>query len=86
MCNYMHALLLHKLINTELPLHDWVGLNFQQTFSPRTRTYNFIKTNHYKVGNNMLCNCFHIINNKLEFDLVDEVFETYKVSCKPILL
>ena len=43
-CNYKHALILYNLINSELPMDDWIDLNFQQTLSTRCRSFNFVKT------------------------------------------
>ena len=52
MCKYKHALLLYKLINTEIPHMDFINLNLQQSFNNRLSTFKFFSTNRYKVGNN----------------------------------
>ena len=83
---YKHALLLYKLLNNEIPLNDWIDLNFQQTFNNRSITYKFVKTNSYKVGNNLLCNRFPIINGKIEYGWTQESFDTYKIKCKKLFL
>ena len=36
MCTYKHEILLYKLINHEIPMTDWIDLNFQQTFGSRS--------------------------------------------------
>ena len=86
LCNYKHALLFHRLVSTEIPTDDWVDLNFQQTFGGRTSSFNFFKTNNYKIGNNILCNRFHILNQKLDYALLNENYDLFKVKCKSIFL
>ena len=63
MCNYKHAIFLHKHFNMVLPLGDWIDLNFQQTFSTRSSTFHFVKTNRFKVGHNLISNRLNILNN-----------------------
>ena len=86
MSNYVHALLLFKLLQNEIPMDDWVDLNFQQTFNNRTSTYNFVKTNHYKVGNNLICNRFTTLNGKIEYRWTLMSLDTYKIYCKNTFL
>ena len=50
---YKHALLLHKQYNMNQPQMDWIALNFQQVHYARNANFNVIKTNNYKVGNNI---------------------------------
>ena len=85
-CDYKHAIQLYKLINQELPKSDWVDLNFQQIFHNRIDTFNFVKTNKYKVGLNQLCNRFHTINKSIKYDWMSDNFESYKVRYKNIFL
>ena len=86
MCDYKHALQLYKLISLETPKVDWVDLNFQQVFSGRSRTFNFAKTNNYKVGLNLICNRFHSINGKIDYSWMEESFESFKLLCKRMFL
>ena len=53
--NYKHALLLHGLIHTEIPISDWIDLNLQQTFNSRSTTFSIVKNNRYKIGENLIC-------------------------------
>ena len=69
-CNYKHALLLYKLIHTELPGLDWIDLNFQQTLGARCKSFNFFKRNNYRVGENLMCNRLSSINGKIDFELI----------------
>ena len=82
MCNYKHTLQIYKLLNQELPKSGWVDLNFQKVFHSRTETFNFVKTNNYRAGLNLLCNRFHASNNKIEYNWMLENFESYKIGCK----
>ena len=83
---YKHTLLLYRLVKNEIPLNDWIDLNFQQTFNNRANTYKLVKANSYKVGNNLLCNRFPIINAKIEFGWTQGSFDTYKIKCKEMFL
>ena len=85
-CNYKHALLLYKLINTELPGLDWIDLNFQQTLGARCKSFNFFKISNFKVGGNLICNRLCSINGKIDFQLMNKGFDSYKVECKHIFI
>ena len=65
MCNYKYALQLPNILNLEIPKDDWIDLNFNQVFGDRPKTFNFTKTNNYKVGLNLFCNRLHWLNNKI---------------------
>ena len=49
-CYYKHALLSYNLVHNELPIEDWVDLNFQQILGSRSKNFNFVRTNNYRVG------------------------------------
>ena len=82
MCKYKHALLLYKLINTEIPHVDFIDLNLQQSFNNRLSTFKFFSTNRYKVGNNSISNRLKIINGNIQYDWMNGSFDLYKVKCK----
>ena len=84
MCNYKHALLLHKLFNLEVPKKDYIDLYFQQVINGRTGTLSFVRTNNYKIGLNLICNRMHIINNRIEDIWMSESLHTYKIRRKKI--
>ena len=86
MCLYKHALLLYKIIKFKIPQLDWIDLNFQQTFTSRSETFKFFKTNNYKIGCNNICNRLHIINNKIQYNWVTESFDSFKLKCKGVFL
>ena len=81
-----HALLLHKLVQTEIPNLDWIDLNFQQTFNRRTTTVNFVKTNRYKVGENLMCNRFGVLSGKITHEMLNLSTDSFKVKCKSMFL
>ena len=82
MCIYKHALLLYKLLKTEIPSLDWIDLNFQQSFNQREQTFKFFSTNNYRVGCNSICNRMNILNGTLQLTSVENSFESFKVHCK----
>ena len=86
MCNYKQALLLYKLLNNEIPQSDWIDLNFQQNFNSRIGTFNFVKANNYKVGNNLLWNRLPVVNGKIEYGWTQGSFNTYMIKCKEVFL
>ena len=86
MCQYKHALQLHKLINQGLPTSDWVDLNFQQNFNSRMGTFNLFKNNNYKIGLNLMCNRLTCINGLIGFEWMNYSFECYKIYCKRMFL
>ena len=84
--NYKHALLLHKLIHTEIPTLDWIDLNFQQTFNRRSTSVNFVKNNRFKIGENLMCNRFGVLNGKITHEMLNLGTDSFKVTCKSMFL
>ena len=83
---YKHALLLHKLYNSQLPEMDWIALNFQQTHSTRNANFNVTKTNNYRVGNNIITNRLHCLNNMIPLRDLNDSWSTFKIKCKSSIL
>ena len=77
MSNYKLALLLHRLINLEIPYSDWIGINFQQNHNTRNFSFSFFKTNNYKIGENIICNRLPSINGKIRLKWMSERFDSY---------
>ena len=84
--NYKHALLLYKLVNTEIPKGDWLDLNFQWKFSCRVVSFNFVKANDFKIVNYLIYNWLPVKNGKVEYGWTQGSFETYKFKWKGIFL
>ena len=83
---FKHAILLHKLFNTRTPNIEWVDLAFKQTYSQRQTKFYLIKSNNYKVGNNILTNRLAILNNKINLEDLNLSLNGFKVKYKEILL
>ena len=60
---FKHAVLLHKLFNTQSPSLEWMDLNFKQTFGQRQTKFLIINPSRFKIGNNILANRLTILNN-----------------------
>ena len=65
---------------------DWIALNFQQVNSARNSNFNVIKTNNYKVGNNIITNRLHCLNNWIPLTDLNDPWLTFKIKCKISLL
>ena len=79
---YKHALLLHKVYHNESMSVDWTNLFFTQHFNSKENCVRFFNTSSYKIGNNILSNIFVIINEKIQFDWLNNDFNSYKIKCK----
>ena len=86
MCAYKHALQLFKLYNSTVMSEDWMSLNFQQNFNRRNNKIQIFNVSNYKVGENLLTNRLKSLNNKIEFNWLNESFNSYKVKCKKLFL
>ena len=79
---YKHAILLHKLYNTNIHGTDWVDLNLDQILTSRQTTFNIMKSNIFMVGNNLLTTRLSILNNKVNLNDLNLSLETFKVKYK----
>ena len=86
MCMYKHALMLHKLLRNSLCDDEMMYLNFQIADNRRSTKFKFIKNQKYDVGKNILLNRMHILNDKVEKNLIDLTLTSYKVKCKELFL
>ena len=86
MTNYKHALQLFKLFISNNMSEDWISLNFQQNFNGRNDKIQFFNVSNYKVGRNLLVNRFLHLNNKIKYSWLNDLFNTFKVKCKNLLL
>ena len=71
-------ILLHKLS----PETEWIALNFQQILTTRQTKFLVIKTNSKRIGNNILINCLHVLNNKIDLSDLNESLSSFKVKQK----
>ena len=79
---YKHAIILHKTYNDPKQSKDWLDLFFNQNFNIRYTKANFLDTNNYKPGKNLLANRFTTINNKIPYDWLNLPITHYKKLCK----
>ena len=83
---HKHAIMLHKFYNENYPEMDWLALNFQQTTTQRQTNFKILRNNSYKIGNNILTNRLHVLNNKIELNDLNKSLSSFKVLYKSKLL
>ena len=86
MMMYKHAILLHKLYNTQQPTADWIDLNFDQVFNSRSKNFKIIKNNNFLVGNNLISSRLAILNNKVELEDLNLSLDSFKIKYKKLML
>ena len=67
---YWHALMLHKIFNSNDQMTKWVNLNINQVFTSRQTKFKINKTNTSKIGLNALVNHLSILNDKIPLPLL----------------
>jgi hypothetical protein len=83
---YKHSLLLHKAYNDDNNSPEWLDLFSNQTFNDRNTKVNFIDLSVFKIGKNILSNRFSILNGKIEYEMLNKNYLSYKLSCKKLFL
>ena len=83
---YKHALLLHKIYNDENSSQEWLSLFFNQTFNNRAMAANFIDNSKFKVGKNLIENRLTLLNNKINYQMLNQTYESYKIACKNLFI
>ena len=83
---YKHSLLLHKAYNDDNNSPEWLDLFSNQTFNDRNTKVNFIDLSVFKIGKNILSNRFSILNGKIEYEMLNMNYLSYKLSCKKLFL
>ena len=79
-----HAIMLHKLYNEQLPVADWIDLNFDQILTSRQMHFKITKSNTFKIGNNKLATSLSNVTSKIQRnDLILSV-KSLKVKYKKI--
>ena len=74
----------NKINNGHEPNVDWLALNFQQTLTQRQTQFFVIKTNKRRLGNNILANRHHAINNLINLEDLNIPQGTFKVKYKKL--
>ena len=83
---YKHAIMLHKLYNSNTYTNEWVQLNYNQILTSRQINFISSKSNRTRVGLNALANRLYILNNKIPLSWLNMSISTFKVHCKKKLL
>ena len=83
---YRHSLILFKIFNQMIPENDWLELNSQIVCTGRQKLFEIRNLSTYKVGNNILSNRLSCLNKKLDLDMLNLPFNSYKILCKKIFL
>ena len=79
---YKHVLELYKLYNNEKQSEDWIDLKTEQAFNDRVQTIKVFDNSRLKIGKNLLLNRMTILNNELNYDLMNVSYNSFKVKCK----
>ena len=61
---------------------DWISLNLQQYFNSRNEKVQIFNVSNYKVGQNLIVNRFRSLNNKIDFNWLNESLNSFKAKCK----
>ena len=83
---YKHALLLHKIYNDENSSQEWLSLFFNKTFNNRAMAANFIDNSKFKVGKNLIENRLTLLNNTINYQMLNQTYESYKITCKNLFI
>ena len=78
---YKHAILAHNLYNQSGPGSDWFDLRFNQILTSCTKAFQIIKTDKYKVGNNLLSSRLTVVNNKIDLNDFNLSLASFKIKC-----
>ena len=79
---YKHAILLHKLYNSDNYTPDWVVLNSIQILTSRQTNFMVLPNNRKKVGLHAFANILIIINDRIPLKWLNMSILTYKIYCK----
>ena len=79
---YKLSILLHKLYNSSDQSTDWRDLANLIIITRCQTKFKTFKTNIYKIGMNILINCFHALNNLLELNDLDSTLPYFKKKMK----
>ena len=65
---------------------EFVQLNFQLVDNARSIKITNIKRQNFDVGEHILPNRMHVLNNMMEKDWLNLSYDTFKVYCKALFL
>ena len=82
MMKYRLALQLYKLYNTDDYNEGWLDLNFQQNFNGRNNYVQIMDCSRIMIGKNNIVNRLNCVNNCIDYDWLNQSFESFKIKCK----
>jgi hypothetical protein len=83
---YKLFLLLYRTFNEQIPVNDWLSLNFDQANTSRQTNFNIRKNNQLMVAMNILNNRFYELNNVIPLDWLNMSIDHFKISFKNLFL
>ena len=86
MMRYRLSIQLHKLYNGDQLNEDWVDLNYQQNFNNRQKFVQINDESALRIGKNILMNRLGILNNKIDYDWLNQSLNTFKIKSKKLFL
>ena len=62
------------------PVNDWIAQNFTQSLTSRQTKLRAMRSNKFKVGENLHSNCLCILNGEIESEWLNMSLDSYKVT------
>ena len=84
--SYKLALQLYRTFNEGAPTRDWININWNLHTSSWQTKFSVNKTNTYKIGMNIFSNRLNYLNGKIDLNLLNLSYQSYKIQCKKIFL
>jgi hypothetical protein len=78
---YKTAILLFKT-NNNLSYDEWVQLNFAQINTSRQPSFIIILNKNSKIGNTILLDQFHCMNDMINLDWLSNSLEAFQIVCE----
>jgi hypothetical protein len=79
---YKCTLQLYKLFNADSLISEWCHLNFEIINTSRQKYFKIRINNKLKIGNTILCNRLHQLNDEIPINWLNLSFANFKIKCK----
>ena len=83
---FRHALMLHKIFNSNDQTTQWVNLNINQVLTSGQTNLKLIKLTLGKLGSMLEQTVFSILNDKIPLSLLNLEMDSFKTKKKSMLL
>ena len=80
------ALQLYRTFNYQTPTQDWLNINYNSVLTSRPTRFGINKSCRFKIGMNIVSNRFNYLNGKIDLNLLNLTYGTYKTHCKHLFL